>query len=151
MCQDMLEVGSRLHRKGANKNCRKIINGMECGNLETVNHRLVQCSGVSHLSEGILDIVEKMLDRKITVLKLCHLSFNHRNKARLQVTIWFVIKALYEAYSQEEIKRIRTWQMIVREIQWSISTGLVIGSFTEMQKLERLVMNDIAKLIHLKC
>ena len=53
MCQDMLEVGSRDHRKGANKNCRKTLSGKDCGQLETLRHRLLHCGGVHSVKRNI--------------------------------------------------------------------------------------------------
>ena len=44
IAQDMLEVGNRIHRKNANRNCQRVkANGEKCDEIEDVYHCVSQC------------------------------------------------------------------------------------------------------------
>ena len=135
--------------KGANKDYGQLIDGCVCGQLETLQHRLLLCPSLTSIYTGLKDISMKMIEQNLSDDRIRCLSFNHRNKHRLQVTLWFVIKVLFEIYTGEELGRIRTWQGILKEIEWGVRNGgVIIGSLVEMHRLEVLLKRDLHNLIN---
>ena len=54
MSQDMLEVGSRIHRKNAKRTCqRETRNGERCEEIEDIWHYLSQCEVVKECFEEL--------------------------------------------------------------------------------------------------
>ena len=94
--QDMVAVGKRIHRRNTEKRClKKLPSGEECEVIPDLFHALMDCEGINDTFKEVTGIVEGLLDREIEGKDIIMLNFNHRNKKRLKLIIWFVVKSLY--------------------------------------------------------
>ena len=57
--QDMLEVGDRIHRKNANRNCIREKDEKKCGEREDILHCLTKCEMVKRSFNNIKEILEE--------------------------------------------------------------------------------------------
>ena len=139
MSQDMLDVGSRIHRKGAIKECKKELDrggtGVACNQIETLKHRPLNCETVNGCYVGLKRKMAELLGRGIEDDEIICLCFNHRNKHRLQVVIWAVVKILYQLFIREKADLGSLWNFICDEIQWNITQNIIVGSKIEMIRL----------------
>ena len=78
--QDMLKVGSRLHRQNAERRCLLMIDGDECVEIQTREHVFIDCMGVLDTVDKLKLILSRYLGKGVKDCDLIHLSFNHRNK-----------------------------------------------------------------------
>ena len=65
--QDMLPVGSRLHRPGAEKRCLTVLeNNEECKQLRDLVHALLACPCIAESSSSLRDILADFLGCTVT-------------------------------------------------------------------------------------
>ena len=139
MCQDMLEVGDRLHRKGSNKVCSWIQrNGVECKSLETVEHRLFLCERVRAYSNALIEVVKRMIGHDIDRKEILFLNFNVRNRGVLNVCIWFVVKAFHLVF-KGKVDQLMIWKDISKEIVWSIENSDIMLDFGNMDRIKGII------------
>ena len=69
--QDMVEVGQRMHRKGAQKECQNLVeNGEECKEIESVEHRLFLCDAVGECGDAVIHILGSFLHQNVETEKV---------------------------------------------------------------------------------
>ena len=95
--QDMLPIGERLHRPGAEKRCLSVMeNDKVCTQINNRQHVLLSCPS---LGENLVKVIlSDFLDRSISDQEILHFSFNHRSKKRLNIAVWFAVKMLCWIY-----------------------------------------------------
>ena len=79
--QDMLPVGSRIHRKNAERRCMSVLeNGQNCIENENLEHRFQKCEKVRGVYNKMVEILETFLGQEVVFYRLIHFAINHRNK-----------------------------------------------------------------------
>ena len=106
--QDMVVVGQRKHRANQNKNCETLVeddsgNVEVCGRLESLRHALIYCPASTSKFEWTKKILTNFLGRNIQDDEVIFMSFNHRNKKKLKLGIWFNINCLYYIYCNRPV------------------------------------------------
>ena len=139
MCQDLLEVGARSHRKGAKKECTWIkSDGFECQCFETVEHKLFLCDRVRTCSDRILEVVREFLGKDIDRSEILFLNFNARNRRKLGVCIWFVVKAFHIVFKGNADNRM-IWQDTVKDVNWCFQNRILIHAGQDMERLRGII------------
>ena len=119
--QDMLPIGRRIHRKNAEKRCLiELYDGSKCLVIPDLKHSLIQCEGVKNSFEEVKRIIELFLEKKIDSSQLIFLAFNHRNKRKLKLACWFVVKCLYLMHNEKLFNKIQLLAEIRRSLKWNI-------------------------------
>ena len=97
--QDMLPVGSRVHRKNAERRCLRVLeNGQNCLEVEDLEHRFRRCENVQRVYNGMIGILEAFLGQKVNFNHLIHFAINHRNKKKLVAALWLAVKVMYKTW-----------------------------------------------------
>ena len=97
--QDMLPVGSRIHRKNAERKClANLENGNICSEVQTLEHAFKSCPLVVESYENIISVLNSFIGRNVTYNDLIHLSMNHRKKSKLLCALWFSVKMMYNIF-----------------------------------------------------
>ena len=119
--QDMLPIGRRIHRKNAEKRCLiELYDGSKCLVIPDLKHSLIQCEGVKNSFEEVKRIIELFLEKKIDSSQLIFLAFNHRNKRKLKLACWFVVKCLYLMHNEKLFNKTQLLAEIRRSLKWNI-------------------------------
>ena len=117
MIQDMLEVGMRTHRKEAVRECRRINGlGQECGEPDTLNHRILHCNNIKESFRELQTIVGCLLGKYIDEKQMICLSFKHRDRRRLQISLWVVVRTLFEVFSLDKISPTELRNIMIKDI-----------------------------------
>ena len=135
--QDMLPVGKRIHRKNAERRCLgKLADGEECQEVQDLYHALSDCKNVEGVFKDMKTIVEDMLEKKLENEKIIFLDFNTRQKSKLKLVLWFVVKCLYYMYLKKIFNKEQLFREIRKELDWNLDLMRVIGSPTYMRLLK---------------
>ena len=131
--QDMVAVGKRIHRRNTERRClKKLTNGEECQYIPDLFHALMDCEGINDTFKEVTIIVEGLLDREIEGKDIIMLNFNHRNKKRLKLIIWFVVKSLYGMHIKKLFNKRQLFNEIWKELDWNVSLMKRIGAIDVM-------------------
>ena len=131
--QDMVAVGKRIHRRNTERRClKKLTNGEECQYIPDLFHALMDCEGINDTFKEVTIIVEGLLDREIEGKDIIMLNFNHRNKKRLKLIIWFVVKSLYGMHIKKLFNKRQLFNEIWKELDWNVSLMKRIGALDVM-------------------
>ena len=137
-------MGQRIHRKGAIKECQEEVGpGRLCNETETLKHRLLLCSTVEECYAGLKGSLIELLGCDLKDDHIVCLSFNHRNKKKLQVVIWAAIKILFLIYSKKITNKIKLWKFMCDEIVWHLEMNNLVGSRSEMIILKKYFEKEI--------
>ena len=80
----MLRACQRLKRSGE-----------KCEEIGDLYHCLSECEVVEVSVKKLKLIVEKVLEREVTIKELICYGYNHRDKRKLKVAIWTATKVFY--------------------------------------------------------
>ena len=142
--QDMLPLGSRLHRPNAEKRClTEIGRGEICQEIETREHVFLKCVRVKESIESFKGIITEYLGRDIEYNNIIYLAFNHRNKQRLRSAIWIAVKVMYLIYNNRMMNKSQLLKELVKEIDWNLEQNRKIGSRKDMLILGSIIKNYI--------
>ena len=141
--QDMLEVGDRIHRKNANRNCRREKDGKECTEREDMKHCLSECEVVKNSFDDLKEVLEEILEREITTKEVIYYAYNHRNKKRLKMALWLATKMLYNIYIEKNFNGEQIWKNILKEIEWNIKMQTKLGSNSEIIKMKMVIDSKV--------
>ena len=133
--QDMVAVGSRIHRKVDKRCLRNIPSKGECQIIPDLTHHLAECEAVKNGFEAIKEIVENMLEKKVETKNIILLNFNHRKRKRLKLVLWFVVKSLYLIHLQKFFNKDQLLCEIRKEVDWNLKNMRIIGALDDMQLL----------------
>ena len=138
--QDMLPVGKRIHRHGAEKRCLKNTDVLVCMEVQSLTHALLKCPCTQDGSAYLRYILELYLGHKITDAELLHFSFNHRNKKRLKCALWLAVKMFYLIFSSKSLNKNLLRDEMLKEVQWNLNMMWRVGSSSEMIRLQTCIL-----------
>ena len=141
--QDMLPVGSRIHRLNAERRCLKELeNGELCQDVQTLEHLFYTCGSVTDLFNELSLVLNNYLERPILYKDIVHFSFNHRNKKRLTCALWFAVKVLYRIYQNKSLNKAQVLREVVKDIDWNLRMNRNSGFRGEILMIKE-VLRDI--------
>ena len=135
--QDMVAVGKRIHRNVDKRCLNKLSRDEECQVIPDIYHALMECESIKNTFQEIKTIVEGFLDRKVGSKNLIFLDFSHRQKKRLKLALWFVVKSLYLLHVQKCFNKHQLFEEIRKTLDWNISMMKLIGSLDDMVILKQ--------------
>ena len=83
---------------------QEVENNMVCLEVQNLQHLLIKCRGVEKANKSILNILDQFLGQKVHK-DFMYISFNHRNKKKLVLAIWFSVKVMYQIYQNKCINK----------------------------------------------
>ena len=95
LTQDLIPIGKRIHRANVEKRCLNEIGNQVCQVIPDLKHKLLECPANTLIGNMVKDELGQLLGREVDNVKLLGLSFNHKDKRKLKVLVWFAIKMLY--------------------------------------------------------
>ena len=126
--QDMLPVGSRIHRRNAERRCLTILeNGILCQEIQTLDHTFRSCVSVTEIYEAIILILNRFLGRIVIFDELVHFLFNHRSKLKLKCSLWFATKMMFKVFHQKCLNKAQLLKDCIKEIAWNLHMTSKIG------------------------
>ena len=137
--QDMLPIGRRIHRNNIEKRCLNQIMIGNCQIIPDIYHALKDCEGVREVFQKIHETIELFLERTIKEKMLIYCAFNHKNKKKLKVAVWFVIKSLYLIHIKKILNKTQLLAEMQKALHWNLDLLRVIGSSDEMKILLKLI------------
>ena len=139
--QDMLPVGSRIHRKNAERRCMSMLeNGQTCPGIEDLEHRFRKCENVQGVYNGMVDILETFLGQKVDFNQLIHFAVNHRNKKKLDVALWLAVKVMFKIFQEKNQNNGQILREMLKEIDWNINMNRKLGSKCDLRKLKEILV-----------
>ena len=142
--QDMLQIGSRIHRNNAERRCLiELENGQSCQEIQTREHLFLSCESVGDVYENLSLILNVYLERVVEFKDIVHFSFNHRNKKKLNCALWFAVKVMFQVFQNKSRNRAQILRDIVKEIDWNIRMNRKLGSLGEILLLKEQIENRI--------
>ena len=145
--QDMLPVGTRLHRKNVERRCMlEMDNNTVCLEVQNLEHIFIKCPGVVDVAKSISNVLEQFLDRKVQK-DLIYFSFNHRNKKKLDWAIWFAVKVLYNIFQNKCRNKAQILASIIKEVDWNLKRQKYLGSLGEMLRLKSVVNMELGTIV----
>ena len=108
--------------------------------MESLRHALIYCPASTSKFEWTKKILTNFLGRNIQDDEVIFMSFNHRNKKKLKLGIWFNINCLYYIYCNrpvgiremsENMKKFMFWHVTLE--RWIVNRDL----FYELYALVR--------------
>ena len=141
LSQDLVEVGQRMHRRGANKQCLRLLNdGSECRQLESLEHRIFFCSSVVECGWEVKNIISTFIDREVNETEMLCLSFKTRRRDFLQVALWVAVKGMYAIHMNSCPKKDELTEQILVDMNWNLQNH-VIGSRQAMMRMIVIIEN----------
>ena len=149
ICQDMLPVGNRIHRRNAERKCLGVLdNGNICQEIQTLEHAFKSCRGVCGVYEFILQTLNTFLGQNISYDVLIHFGFNHRSKIKLKCALWFATKMLYNIFHRKLFNKIQCLRECLKTLDWNLRMQRKIGSVSVMMELRGILRSqDIGEAI----
>ena len=139
--QDMLAVGSRIHRKNVERRCMSVLeNGQNCLEIEDLEHRFRKCKNVQGVYSGMVEILETFLGQEVDFNLLIHFAINHRNKKKLVVALWLAVKVMFKIFQEKDRNKGQILREMVKEIDWNININRKLGSKCELRKLKEILV-----------
>ena len=144
LTQDMLPVGSRIHRRNAERRClAQLDNGGLCQEIQNLEHVFRSCSAVMESYAMIIQVLDRFIERSVSYENLVHLSFNHRNKMKLKCALWFAVKILFLIFIKKYFNKIQLLRECIKEIDWNLNMSRNIGSIVEMIRLKDIMLEFV--------
>ena len=141
--QDMLPIGNRLHRPGAEKRCLSLLgNNTICICLNDRKHAFLSCLRSPVVERSVMNILSDFLERPVSEEEILHFSFNHRNKKRLKLALWFAVKMLFLIHSRKCLNKMQLLAEIQKEIQWNLKMMRKFGSHSEVIALKESILRN---------
>ncbi len=142
--QDMVAVGSRIHRKNAEKRCLRMkLNGTQCLQLDTLSHNLGECENVTNIFRGLQSILKESLDKGLKINEIIFFSYNHRNKKRLKMALWVATMVLYDIFIKRSMNKNQILLELVKKLDWNLAMQIHIGSYSEMMRMKTIIGNEM--------
>jgi hypothetical protein len=81
-------------------------------------------------------VLETFLDCTVSLVDMIHFSFNHRNKKKLALALWFAVKMMFKIFQD----KCRNKSQLLREIiKWKM------GSLCEVRSLKEVVSTALER------
>ena len=140
MSQDILPVGSRIHRRNAERRClTNLSNGEVCFEIQTMEHLFSNCKMVENIYGAMKRVLEIVLDRSVSYTDIIHFSFNHRNKKKLKLALWFSVKMMFKIYQDKCRNKAQLLKDVIKTIDWNLSMNRKLGSLCEVMLLKATI------------
>ena len=101
---------------------------------------MLTCQRSPVKDRSILSILSEFLGRPITDIEVIHFSFNHRNKKRLGVAVWFAVKMLHFLYLNKFENNTQLLDEMQKEIEWNLKMKKGLGSQSEVVALKECIL-----------
>ena len=138
----MVPIGRRIHRPNVEKRClNKLNDDSECQTIPDLYHALAGCPIVNESFLKVKEITSTYLGRNINDKTLIHVGFNHRDRRKIKVAIWFVVKCLFLIYVKKLFNKTQLLAEMRRILDWNITLMRIIGSLAEMEILNNLILS----------
>ena len=137
--QDMLAIGARLHRRNVERRCMLKVQDEICEEVQTREHLFGSCKSVEGISGACKTVLNEFLGREVNLNDLIHLSFNHRDKRKLKLALWFAVKVMYSIYHDNSRNKAQILHEVVKEIDWNLDLSRKIGSVAQMIVLKQII------------
>ena len=72
-----------------------------------------------------------------------YFSFNHRNKKKLVLAIWFSVKVMFQIYHNKSINKAQLLAAVIKEIQWNLERSKYLESLCEMIRLKSEIIREL--------
>ena len=146
--QDMVIVGERRHRANQNKNCEVRVeddsgNIDVCGIMESLRHALCSCPASILKFNWMKKTLTDYLGINVENDEVIFLAFNHRNKMKLKLGIWYTVNCLYYIYLNRSAEVGEMLENIRKLMFWHLTLERWIASETLFHELYSLVRNDV--------
>ena len=142
--QDMLPVGNRIHRLNAERSCLTLLeNNQLCNEIQTLEHCFARCENVVEVYEDLKSILSEFLERDVTFKEIIHFSFNHRNKKKLLLALWFAVKIMFYIFHEKSNNKTCLFHIFIKKCEWFILTNRKLGSLDQLIKLKDLVTSKV--------
>ena len=126
-----MDVGQRRHRAGAKKNCQRILDsGEECGQLETLQHCLLDCAQIQEQTRDLMQGLSSLLGCQVSVKQVLNLNIRHRKCSRLKVALWLIVKIFSKSFKADLMKKVSVWKEVLKDLQ-SLDRAQVIFGIKE--------------------
>ena len=138
--QDMLPVGSRIHRRNAERRCLTVLeNNQKCVQVQTLEHLFMNCEIIYNVYEALKSILDSFLERSVSYNEIIHFCFNHRNKKRLICALWFSVKVMFKIFHDKSHNKTQILRAIIKEMDWNLQLNRKLGSLCEILFLKQTV------------
>ena len=145
LCQDMLPVGSRIHRKNAEKRCmEKLDGGLLCLEIQDREHVFRACELKGQIYRRLEMVMSKFLGKDLSFNEVIHLAFSHRNWRKLRLATWFAVKWLYNMWMSKNDNKLQVMKEMLKEVDWNSKMGRLSRfqvELTELREILDQVMN----------
>ena len=131
----MLPVGRRIHRPNVEKRCLNLIGNQECQIIPDIEHKMIECPAKEDIGKTIKSELGQYMGQHIGNKMLLCISFNHKDKRKLKLGVWFAIKMLYLTFYKINDNKTQLLTLIQKELDWNLKMQIKIGSASEMWKL----------------
>ena len=71
-------------------------NGEICVEIQNLEHSFFKCRQVQSIQDCMKFVLETFLDRTVSLVDMIFFSFNHRNKKKLALALWFSVKMMFK-------------------------------------------------------
>ena len=142
--QDMLPVGIRIHRRNAERRCLAVMeNEQLCPEIQNLEHLFSKCKMVEGIFASIIFVLETFLGRAVSYNDVIHFCFNHRNKKKLVLALWFSVKIMFQIFQNKCRNKAQLLTLVVKEIDWNLRMNRKLGSLCELMMLKRIINGDL--------
>ena len=142
--QDMVDVGQRRHRAGAKKNCQRILDsGEECGQLETLQHCLLDCAQIQEQTRDLMQGLSSLMGCQVSVKQVLNLSIRHRKCSRLKVALWLIVKIFSKSFKADLMKKVSVWKEVLKDFQSLDRAQVRLGDEKDIEKMISVIMKYI--------
>ena len=86
-------------------------------------------------------LLKDYLQKEVDNNEIIHIAFNHRNKRKLSVALWFATKALYLIYQGKVLNKTQLLKEIIKEIDWNLRLNLNVGSKSEIYSIRVILVS----------
>ena len=122
--QDLLPIGSRMHRPNADRRCKMELPGnMMCQEIQTRQHLFIECDSVKPIFEACRFVIKDIVQEEVTEQDILYLSFNHRDRRKLLTGLWFAVKMLYMMYLDRVRNKMQILRDMIKELDWNLKFG----------------------------
>ena len=115
-------------------------NNRVCLQLNDRSHAMLACQRSPVKDRSIFNILSEFLGRPITDIEVIHFSFNHRNKTRLRIAVWYAVKMLYFLYLNKFENNTQLLDEMQKEIEWNLKMKKGLGSQSEFVALKECLL-----------
>ena len=148
----MLEIPSRNHRGGKDKNCKILIyngrlNEMEvCEAYGDLEHTLVKCEASRMKFEILTSLLGSFLGRMVTVDGLLFLSLHHIDGKKQRLSVWITVHALHWIWMHRDSGVMEMMLYLKKELFWHVTLERWFCGKNQMMDMMKRMQETIRTL-----